>query len=257
MIRQLPGGGMSTGIMGRVMGSAELDEVRSELWQAYKDRIWAEARRRGAVMMSAQPAGPGTAVTSGSSTAPCTRCRCDRRSRRRRMRRRSRRCSWRRCSVAETFEQVDRVRVGVDNLTGEPVFETTWTGGWPAESAAEWVAMQIALLGSVARALPAGAVARLLERGEAADIKAVGKPLDAHQRHGVLLELQRLEGVAQRTYPPASRLTMGLRRAWVSQWGDKSRSAGTRLSKGRQAAPGVAGVRPALIRPPSPRRGRS
>ena len=59
MIRHLPGGGMSTGIMGRVMGSAELDEVRSELWQAYKDRIWAEARRRGAVMMSAQPAPAG------------------------------------------------------------------------------------------------------------------------------------------------------------------------------------------------------
>ena len=125
--------------------------------------------------------------------------------------------------MAETFEQVDRVRVGVDNLTGEPVFETTWTGRMRRpESAAEWVAMQIALLGSVARALPAGrAVARLLERGEDADIKAVGKPLDAHQRHGVLLELRRLEGVAQRTYPPASRLTMGLRRAWVSQWGDK------------------------------------
>ena len=51
--------GVSTRIIGRVMGSAELDEVRSELWQAYRERIWAEARRRGAVMMSAQPAPAG------------------------------------------------------------------------------------------------------------------------------------------------------------------------------------------------------
>lgn len=47
--------GMSTGIIGRVMGSNELAEIRGELWGAYRDRIWAEARRRGAVMMSAQP----------------------------------------------------------------------------------------------------------------------------------------------------------------------------------------------------------
>ena len=55
------------------------------------------------------------------------------------------------------FEQVDRVRAGADNLTGEPVFETTWTGRMRRpESTAEWVAMQVALLGSVARGcLPA------------------------------------------------------------------------------------------------------
>ena len=59
MIRQLPHGGMSTGDHRRVMARDELAEVRGELWQAYRDRIWARRAGAGQSMMSAQPAPAG------------------------------------------------------------------------------------------------------------------------------------------------------------------------------------------------------
>ena len=81
--------------------------------------------------------------------------------------------------MAETFEQVDRVRAGFDDRRVAAVRDDQDRPDAPPESAPEWVRERIALMGSVARAA-AWRPRRdaLLERGEAFDVKAVGRELD-------------------------------------------------------------------------------
>lgn len=88
------------------------------------------------------------------------------------------------------------------------------------ESPEEWREQRITVLQRLV--LPAAAaVVTLLEAGEDADVKAVGKPLDERQRWGVLTELGQLADAARRDYPPAARLVVALREAWARRWGDR------------------------------------
>ena len=104
--------------------------------------------------------------------------------------------------MAETFEQVDRVRAGFDD-DGVPLWETTMTGRTrKPTSVPEWCAQRIAAMGVVGRALPGGrAVIALLEAGEDFDVKSAGRELDDWRRWGVRTELERLLGLGARELP--------------------------------------------------------
>jgi hypothetical protein len=137
-------------------------------------------------------------------------------------------------------EDVTRAPAGVD-ASGNVTFEQVWTGRprRPA-SVAEWAAQRVAALGGTARAFPAGkAVIALLEAGEDAAVRPVGKPLDEWQRYGVLTELQRLLKAARESYPPAGPMVEALRGRWVRAFGDREP-----LPRRRLPAPPPAAARP-------------
>lgn len=119
------------------------------------------------------------------------------------------------------FEQVVTEAEGVDKQ-GRPVMGTTWTGRLRRpESVDEWRAQRLAALGHATRALPAGrALAELLEAGEDADVKSIGRGLDGYGLWAVTATLDALLDKARSGYPPAVPFVTGLRGAWTGRWGD-------------------------------------
>lgn len=118
-------------------------------------------------------------------------------------------------------EQVDRVPQG-PGPTGELEYSTVYTGRpRRPESLEEWYQRRIAALLQFRHMPAVAAVIALLEAGQGADVKAVGRQLDDWQRNGVLTALGELANAARASYPPAAGQVAQLERAWRRVWGDR------------------------------------
>ncbi len=136
--------------------------------------------------------------------------------------------------MAVLQEHVTRRQVGLSPV-GKPVMETS-RHGHPAlpGSVEEWAQQAIARLGYDGRRSPAGrAVVALLEAGDGADARKVGRDLDGYQRYAVLRTLQAITEPAPPSswcgcaaYRPGIALARRLHTAWKAAWGDQPPGAG-------------------------------